>query len=205
MAILSFSPYLPNWPTFMGPLHCFVLCLIGDCGKIVFFAIFAKFASFAFFYGPLIASLRCALMVKLFFSPYLPNLPTFLTILTKLAILAIFCHLREIRSSIGVNIVVFAIFAKLANFYGPPSLLCALPRWRLWQNCYFRHIYSFLPILLLRAFLGISRLLWASFRTVPHVCFMAVSLPSTVQFGVRYSWVFLFLSLLPVSNGGQHA
>ena len=76
MAKLSFSPYLPNSPlspTFMGPLHCFVLCLVGDCGKIVMFAIFAKFAAFA-------------------------------------------------------------------NFYGPPSLLCALPRWRLWQNCHFRHI-----------------------------------------------------------------
>ena len=54
-------------------LHCFVLCLVGDCGKIVIFAIFAKFAAFA-------------------------------------------------------------------NFYGPPSLLRVLPRWRLWQNCHFRHI-----------------------------------------------------------------
>ena len=54
-------------------LHSFVLCLVGDCGKIVIFAIFAKFAAFA-------------------------------------------------------------------NFYGAPSLLCALPRWRLWQNCHFRHI-----------------------------------------------------------------
>ena len=48
VAKLSFSPYLPNSPlspTFMGPLHCFVLCLVGDCGKIVIFAIFAKFAN----------------------------------------------------------------------------------------------------------------------------------------------------------------
>ena len=47
VAKLSFSPYLPNSPlspTFMGPLHCFVLCLVDDCGKIVIFAIFAKFA-----------------------------------------------------------------------------------------------------------------------------------------------------------------
>ena len=69
---LTFLPYLPNsplLPTFMGPLHCFVLCFVGDCGKIVIFAIFAKFATFV-------------------------------------------------------------------NFYGPPSLLCVLPRWRLWQNCY---------------------------------------------------------------------
>ena len=53
--------------------HCFVLCHVGDCGKIVIFAIFAKLAS-------------------------------------------------------------------IANFYGAPSLLCALPGWRLWQNCHFRHI-----------------------------------------------------------------
>ena len=48
VAKLSFSPYLPNLPlspTFMGLLHCFVLCLVGDCGKIVIFAIFAKFAN----------------------------------------------------------------------------------------------------------------------------------------------------------------
>ena len=47
VAKLSFSPYLPNSPvspTFMGPPHCFVLCHVGDCGKIVIFAIFAKFA-----------------------------------------------------------------------------------------------------------------------------------------------------------------
>ena len=48
VAKLSFSPYLPNSPlspTFMGPRHCFVFFLIGDCGKIVIFAIFAKFAN----------------------------------------------------------------------------------------------------------------------------------------------------------------
>ena len=76
LAKLSFLPYLPNSPvspTFMGPPHCFVLCLVGDSGKIVIFAIFAKFAS-------------------------------------------------------------------IANFYGAPSLLCALPCWRFWQNCHFCHI-----------------------------------------------------------------
>ena len=87
VAKLSFSPYLPNSPlspTFMGPLHCFVLCLVGDCGKIVIFAIFAKFAAFANFYGA--PSLLCALprrqiVAKLSFSPYLPNSllsPTFM-------------------------------------------------------------------------------------------------------------------------------
>ena len=70
---LFIKPYLPNTPhspTFMGPLHCFVLCLIGDCGKIV----------------------------------------------------------------------IFAIFTKFANFYGLPLLLCALPCWRLWQNCHIHRI-----------------------------------------------------------------
>jgi len=41
------------------------------------------------------------------------------------------------------NIIIFATFAKfasIANFYGPPSLLCALPCWRLWQYCHFCHI-----------------------------------------------------------------
>ena len=55
VAKLSFSPYLPNSPlspTFMGPLHCFVFFLVGDCGKFVIFAIFAKFTALANFYGP---------------------------------------------------------------------------------------------------------------------------------------------------------
>ena len=109
MAILSFSPYLPNSPvspTFMGPTHCLVLCLVGDCGKIVIFAIFAKFASITNFYGP-------------------PH-----------------CFVLRLVGDCG-NIVIFAIFAKfasIANFYGAHSLLCALPCWRLWQNCHFRHI-----------------------------------------------------------------
>ena len=56
VAKLSFSPSLPISPlspSFMWPLHCFVLCLLGDCGKIVIFAIFAKFAVFANVYGSL--------------------------------------------------------------------------------------------------------------------------------------------------------
>ena len=36
-----------------------MLCLVGDCGKIVIFAIFAKFAAFANFYGA--PSLLCVL------------------------------------------------------------------------------------------------------------------------------------------------
>ena len=57
VAKLSFLPYLPNLPvspTFMGSLIalCFVLCLVGDCGNIVIFVIFAKFARIANFYGP---------------------------------------------------------------------------------------------------------------------------------------------------------
>ena len=190
VAKLSFSPYLTNSPlspTFMGPLYCFVLCLVGNCGKIVFFAIFAKFAAFANFYGAPI--LLCALprwrlwqnchfrhicqirrfcqllwgpftalcfaslaiVAKLSFSPYLPNppfLPTFMG--------SLHCFLFFLVGDCG-EIVIFAIFAKFAafaNFYGAPSLLCVLPRWRLWQNCHFRHICQ------IRRF---CQLLWAPF------------------------------------------
>ena len=103
MAKLSFSPYLPNSPTFMGPLHCFVLCLVGDCGKIVIFAI-------------------------------------------------------------------FSIFAAFANFYGPPSLLCVLPRRRLWQNCHFRHICQ------IRRF---RQLLWAPFTAL---CFASLAIVAKLSF-----------------------
>ena len=34
----------PSIANFYEPPHCFVLCHIGDSGKIVIFAIFAKFA-----------------------------------------------------------------------------------------------------------------------------------------------------------------
>ena len=176
VAKLSFSPYLPNSPlspTFMGPLHCFVFCLASDCGKIVIFAIFAKFAVFANFYGAPI--LLCALprwrlwqnchfrhicqirrfrqllwgpytalcfaslaiVAKLSFSPYLPNSPFSPTFMGPLHFFVL-CLVGDCG-----KIVIFAIFAKFAafaNFYGAPSLLCVLPRWRLWQNCHFRHI-----------------------------------------------------------------
>ena len=176
VAKMSFSPYLPNSPlspTFMGPLYCFVLCLVGDCGKIVIFAIFAKFAAFANFYGApiLLCAMprwrlwqKChfrhicqirrfrqllwgpftalcfaslAIVAKLSFSPYLPNSPLSPTFMGPL-----YCFVLCLVGDCG-KIVIFAIFAKFAafaNFYGAPSLLCALPRWRLWQNCHFRHI-----------------------------------------------------------------
>ena len=172
---LSFSPYLPNSPlspTFMGPVYCFVLCLVGDCGKIVIFAIFAKFAAFANFYGPPsllslfprrlwqnchfhhICQIRrfrqllwgpftalcfasLAIVAKLSFLPYLPNSPLSPTFMGPL-----YCFVLCLVGDCG-KIVIFAIFAKFAafpNFYGAPILLCALRRWRLWQNCHFRHI-----------------------------------------------------------------
>ena len=121
-------------------LHSFVLCLVGNCGKIVIFAIFAKFAAFANFYGP--PSLLCALprwglwqnchfrhicqirrFRQLLWAPFTALCFASLAIVAKLSFFAI-----------------FAKFAAFANFYGPPSLLCVLPRWRLWQNCHFRHI-----------------------------------------------------------------
>ena len=144
VAKLSFSPhmYLPNSPispTFMGPLHCFVLSFVDDCGKIVIFAIFAKFAAFINFYGPLHCFVLCLVgnCGKLSFSPYLPNSPLSPTFMGPLH-----CFLFFLVGDCG-KIVIFAIFAKFAafaNLYEPPSLLCALPRWRLWKNCHFRHI-----------------------------------------------------------------
>ena len=166
VAKLSFSPYLPNSPhspTFMGPLHCFVFFLVGDCGKIVIFGFFAKFAAFANFYGP--PSLLCALprwrlwqnchfrhiclirrfrqplwapftalcfsslaiVAKLSFLPYLPNSPLSSTFMGPLHCL-VFCFVGDCG-----KIVIFAIFAKFAN------------------------IFSFLPFLLLCAFLDISQ------------------------------------------------
>ena len=157
VAKLSFSPYLPNSllsPTFMGPLHCFVLCLVGDCGKIVIFAIFAKFAIFANFYGApilLCALCRWRLWQNCHFRHYLPNSPLSPTFVGPL-----YCFVLCLVGDCG-KIVIFAIFAKFAafaNFYGARILLCALPRWRLWQNCHFRHICQ------IRRF---HQLLWAPF------------------------------------------
>ena len=206
VAKLSFSPYLPNLPlspTFMGPLHCFVFCLVGDCGKIVIFAIFAKFAAFANFYGP--PSLLCvlprwrlwqnchfrhicqicrfrqllwapftalcfaslAIVAKLSFSPYLPNSPLSPTFMGPLHCF-VFCLVGDCG-----KIVIFAIFAKFAafaNFYGPPSLLCVLPRWRLWQNCHFRHICQ------IRRF---RQLLWAPFTAL---CFASLTIIAKLSF-----------------------
>ena len=206
VAKLSFSPYLPNSalsPTFMGPLYCFVLCLVGDCGKIVIFAIFAKFAAFANFYGP--PSLLCVLprwrlwqnchfrhicqirhfhqllwgpytalcfallviVAKLSFSPYLPNLPLSPTFMGLLHCF-VFCLVGDCG-----KIVIFAIFAKFAvfaNFYGAPILLCALPRWRLWQNCHFRHICQ------IRRF---RQLLWGFFTAL---CFASLAIVAKLSF-----------------------
>ena len=205
-AKLSFSPYLPNSPlspTFMGPLYCFVLCLVGDCGKIVIFAIFAKFAAFANFYGA--PSLLCALprwrlwqnchfrhicqirrfhqllwgpytalcftslaiVAKLSFSPYLPNSPLSPTFMGPLH-----CFVLCLVGDCG-KIVIFAIFAKFAafaNFYGAPILLCALPRWRLWQNCHFRHMCQ------IRRF---RQLLWGPFTAL---CFASLAIVAKLSF-----------------------
>ena len=206
VAKLSFSPYLPNSPfspTFMGPLYCFVLCLVGDCGKIVIFAIFAKFAVFANFYGAplLLCALRrwrlwqnchfrhicqirrfrqllwgpytalcfasLAIVAKLSFSPYLPNSPLSPTVMGPL-----YCFVLCLVGDCG-KIVIFAIFAKFAvfaNFYGAPLLLCALPRWRLWQNCHFRHICQ------IRRF---RQLLWGPFTAL---CFASLAIVAKLSF-----------------------
>ena len=184
-------------------LHCFVLCLVGDCGKIVIFAIFPKFAAFANFYGPpsLLCALPCwrlwqnchfrricqirrfrqllwapftalcfaslAIVAKLSFSPYLPNLPFSPTFMGPL-----YCFVLCLVGDCG-KIVIFAIFAKFAvfaNFYGAPILLCALPRWRLWQNCHFRHICQ------IRRF---RQLLWGPFTSL---CFASLAIVAKLSF-----------------------
>ena len=172
VAKLSFSPYLPNSPlspTFMGPLHCFVLCLVGDCGKIVIFAIFAKFAAFANFYGALHCFVLCLVgdcgKIVIF------------AIFAKFAAFANFygalhCFVLCLVGDCG-KIVIFAILAKFAafaNFYGAPSLLCALPRWRLWQNCHFRHICQ------IRRFL---QFLWEPFTAL---CFASLAIVAKLSF-----------------------
>ena len=139
VAKLSFSPYLPNSPlspTCMSPLHCFVLCLVGDCGKIVIFAIFAKFAAFANLYGP--PSLLCALPCWRLWQN---------------------CHFRHICQICRFHQLLLA-----------PSLLCALPRWRLWQNCHFRHICQ------IRRF---RQLVWALFTAL---CFASLAIVAKLSF-----------------------
>ena len=166
VAKLSFSPHLRNSPlspTFMGPLDCFVLCLVGDCGKIVIFARFAKFAAFANFYG----APSLAIVAKLSFSPYLPNSPLWPTFMGPL-----YCFVLCLVGDC-CKIVIFATFAKFAafaNFYGAPRLLCALPRWRLWQNCHFRQICQ------IRRF---RQLLWAPFTAL---CFPSLAIVAKLSF-----------------------
>ena len=123
---------------FYGPPHYFVLCPVGDCGNIVIFAIFAKFVSIANFYGPLIALYfaMLAILAKLSFLPYLPNSPVSPTFMgpvialcfALLAIVAILSFLPYLLNS------------PVSPTFMCPSLLCALPCWRFWQNCHFRHI-----------------------------------------------------------------
>ena len=154
--------------------------LVGNCSKILIFAIFTKFAALANFYGP--PSLLCALphwrlwqnchfrhicqllwapftalcfallgiVAKLSFLPYLPNSPPSPTFMGPL------------HYFVFSSLAIVAKFATFANFYGPPSLLCVFPRWRLWQNCHFRHICQ------IHRF---SQLLWASLAIVAKLSF----------------------------------
>ena len=173
VAKLSFSPYLPNSPlspTFMGPLHCFVFCLVGDCGKIVIFAIFAKFAAFANFYGP--PSLLCVLPRRRLWQNchfrHICQISRFRQRLWG----PLHCFVLCLVGDCG-KIVIFATFAKFAafaNLYRPPSLLCVLPRWRLWQNCHFRHICQN------RRF---CQLLWAPFTAL---CFASSAIVAKLSF-----------------------
>ena len=178
VAKLSFSPYLPNsplLPTFMGPLYRFVLCLVGDCGKIVIFAIFAKFAAFANFYGariPLCALPRWRLWQNCHFR-HISQIRRFRQLLWAPFTALCFASLAIVAKLSFGKIVIFAIFPKFgafANFYGAPSLLCVLPRWRLWQNCHFRHICQ------IRRF---RQLLWGPFTAL---CFASLAIVAKLSF-----------------------
>ena len=119
-----------------------MLCLVGDCGKIVIFVIFAKFGAFANFYGapiPLCALPRWRLWQNCHFR-HICQIRRFCQLLwgpfiALCFVLCLVCDCGKI-----VIFAIFAIFGAFANFYGAPIPLCALPRWRLWQNCHFRHI-----------------------------------------------------------------
>ena len=175
VAKLSFSPYLPNSalsPTFMGPLYCFVLWLVGDCGKIVILAIFAKFAAFANFYGA--PSLLCVLpRWRLWQNCHFRHICQIRCLRQLLwgSFIAL-CFVLCLVGDCG-KIVIFAIFAKFgafANFYGAPILLCALPRWRLWQNCHFRLICQ------IRRF---RQLLWGPYTAL---CFASLAIVAKLSF-----------------------
>ena len=59
------------------PPHCSLLCPVGDCGKIVIFAILPNFPVLPTFICPLVAFrfALLAIVAKLSFLPYLPNSP----------------------------------------------------------------------------------------------------------------------------------
>ena len=172
MAKLSFSPYLPTSPlspTFMGPVYCFVLCLVGDIGKIVIFAIFAKFATLAKFYGHLHCFVLCLVgdCGKIVIFAIFAKFAAFTNFYLPPSLLCVF-----LIGDCG-KIVIFTIFAKFtafANFYLPPSLLCAFPRWALWQNCHFYHISQ-----IRRS----RQLLWAPFTTL---CFSSLGIVAKLSF-----------------------
>ena len=134
MAKLSFSPYLSNLPvspTFMGPLIALCLAML-------------------------------AIVRILSFSPYLPNSPVFPTFMgpPHCFVLCLVGHCGKI-----VIFAIFAKFASIANFYGPPHcfVLCLVGEsgkiviFAIFAK--FAIMFSFLPFLLLRAFLDICPLL----------------------------------------------
>ena len=118
--------------------------------------------------GPLHCFAMSAIVAKLSFSPYLPNSPHSPTFMGPLH-----CFVFFLVGDCGSKIVILAIFAEFAAFayfYGPPSLLYALPRWRLWQNCHFRHICQ------IRRF---RQLLWAPFTAL---CFASLAIVTKLSF-----------------------
>ena len=121
------------------------------------------------FMGPLTALCfaMLAILAKLSFSPYLPNSsasPTFMGPPN--------CFVLCLVGDSG-KIVIFAIFAKfasIANFYGPPHCFVLCPvgdSGKIVIFAIFAIMFSFLPFLLLRAFMDISHISTTS-RVRPH-------------------------------------
>ena len=113
---------------------------LGDCGKIVIFAIFAKFASIANFYGPPHCFVLCPVgdcgKIVIF------------AIFAKFASIANFCGPPHcfVLCPVGDcgKIVIFSIYfcqiCQYRQLLWAPLLLSALPYWRLWQKCHSCHI-----------------------------------------------------------------
>ena len=142
IAIFAICAKFASIVNFYGPPYCFVFCLVGKCAKIVIFAIFAKFTcpvlpTFMTFLIALCFALL-ANVEKLSFSRYLPNWPVLPTFMGPLVALCLALLANVAKLSFSPYLPNSPV--QYCQLLWAPSLLCALPCWRLWQYCHFRHI-----------------------------------------------------------------